>query len=167
MIAFVFFSTSSSVMVGLERAGGAGALSRLARRKQGKNITPLVCASYIYFSLHFVKFCTWEVFAWTGVPATSVPASSVSTSLFWTSPVFAASVSTSSVPIIGHAGDTAHRLIWGSAVSAPSTSLLRLSAEASLGDLVPVTSLAASKSVEATSVVVAPVSVTFPLTTGA
>lgn len=109
---------------------------------------------------------TCDIFAWSSVPASAVSASSVSAS-----PVSASSVSASSVPVVCHAGHATHRFIRGPAVSAPPAALLRLSAEASLSDLVPAapviatfSSLAAIESVKPVPVTLAPVSVTTALT---
>ena len=104
-------------------------------------------------------FYTREIFAWRPVPASSVSASSVPAS---------------SVPIVGHAGHATHRLSRGPEVSGPPAALLRLSAEASLGDLVPgapvvatFPALAAIEPVEAIPVAITPISVAAALTAGA
>lgn len=120
-------------------------------------------------SLRSVVFFTWEIFAWRPVPASSVSASSVSASSIPTS-----SVPASSVPIVGHAGHAAHGLSRCPEVSGPPAALLRLSAEASLGDLVPgapvvatFPSLAAIEPVKPIPVTITPISVAATLAAGA
>lgn len=156
MIACDFFSTSSSVKAGLGRdGGGVGALSRLTEEK-GKNTT---WSSFFFmsFSLNHIflystlfnsLFHTWDEVT-TLVPTSSISASSVS----------ASPIPASSVPTVCHAGDAAHRFSWRPAISSPPAALLRLSAEASLGDLVRFPSFAAIKSVKSIPVAVAPVPV--------
>lgn len=143
IMAFDFFSTSASVMAGFGR-GGVGAFSRLtADRKESQyNIsTQHHTVSWL------LQFLTWEVFAWTPVPTSSVSASPV--------------------PVVSHAGNTTHRLIRVPVVSAPPATFLRLSAEASLGDLVlsasvipALPSLTAIKSVKPIPLTIAPVAIT-------
>lgn len=161
IMALDFFSTSSSDMEGLGRGGGGvGALSRLTAEKQEENnvkhISLPVLSSHNQISVA-ACFFTCEIFAWTPVPTSSVFTSSVS----------AASIPASSVPIICHASNAPHRFIRASAVIASTTTLLWLSAEASLGDLVAFPSLAAVESVKTIPVPVAPFSVTTTFTAGA
>lgn len=190
MMAFDFFSTSSSDKAGFAReGGGVGALSRLTaeeKKKKGQyklnSVPPTsgilisVCTtiSLSTITLFILGFFTCEIFAWDPVPASSVSASSISASSVPTSSVSTSPVPTSSVPVVGHAGHATHRVSRGPAVSAPPAALLRLSAEASLGDLVlaaPVATafptLAAVEPVKPIPVAITPVSVATTLTAGA
>lgn len=103
---------------------------------------------FLYSTLFNSLFHTWDEVT-TLVPTSSISASSVS----------ASPIPASSVPTVCHAGDAAHRFSRRPAISSPPAALLRLSAEASLGDLVRFPSFAAIKSVKSIPVAVAPVPV--------
>lgn len=92
----------------------------------------------------------------TLVPAASIPA---------------ASIPAAPVSVIRHAGNTPHRLDGVLDVSGPSVTLPRLSAEAPLGDLVPLVaalpSLTAVEAFKSIPVAIAPLSVATALPAGA